>query len=196
MVHRDHAHCPVCNYPLRGLRGERFDCPECGQPIDLALMRRATALRWFEVPGTGQMQGPGCALVLLVTIPPTVYFLSGPWPAIALAGLGLFAWGLLTWHAISVFRAYGSLKVAVVAQVGTTVLILGLCMMVVAVVLLIAAASRGALPGLGVAIVLGAAGWGVTQLAGWIGRYVARQCLRSYVAAQARLATGPPGGGD
>jgi len=196
MPKHDHEHCPACNYPLRGLPGERFNCPECGQPIDLALMRRATALRWFEVPGTGQMQGPGCALVLLLAIPPLVYFLSGPWPAIALAVLGLIAWGLMTWHAVSVFRAHGSLRVAIVAQVGTSVLILGLCMMVCALVLLFAAARGGTDLGPGCAIVLGAVGWGLTQLAGWISRYVARECLRSYVAAQARRATGPPGGGD
>jgi len=51
--------CPQCEYDLRGLPGNRFNCPECGLAIDVAeLAMRQWIGPWWHAPGFQTILGP------------------------------------------------------------------------------------------------------------------------------------------
>jgi hypothetical protein len=96
------APCPVCGYNLRGLR--EAACPECGDPLELALSRRAPkhgAYTCAVMP-----LGMAAAFSILLTVAEGVYgredSLHGDWKDMGIYTVvaGVYGAGTLAlWHA-------------------------------------------------------------------------------------------------
>ena len=57
--------CPVCDYNLRGLRGEVVACPECGASSNVArLMQSRWQMPWRRAPGFNRLAWPLASLVV------------------------------------------------------------------------------------------------------------------------------------
>lgn len=158
-------------------------CPECGQAIDMPLLRGAKEdMRWFKVPRTQEVQGPGVALLGLMVLPTIAYYAIGVWPAAVLAGLCAIAWAVMTRHAVRMFKGHGGLWVSLVGQMSMAVAILGLLVILAGVLCLSFMFINPSLQILYLGTGLLLAGYVLCNL-GVLGyRIVARRCLRLYVA--------------
>jgi len=103
---RDDLICPGCHYSLRGLAGDRVDCPECGYACDMtALVAARWTAPWHKDPGLNHLAFPaGVAFAgtLCVFYPVLRWFFDGVTfggtkLAIAASLVFLF-WGFLLWR--------------------------------------------------------------------------------------------------
>lgn len=175
--------CAICQYSLRGLLEDVVTCPECGQTIDMHLLRQAKEdMRWFKVPRTEEVQGPGCALLGLMVLPIVAYYAIGVWPAAGLAGLCAVAWAVMTHHAVRMFKGHGGLWVSLVGQMSMAVAMLGLVVILASVICLAFMFINPSFQILYLGTGLLLVGYLLCNL-GVLGyRIVARRCLRLYIA--------------
>lgn len=64
--------CPQCEYNLRGLHGEVVNCPECGEPCNIAkLIERRWTKPWWKAPKFNTVLMPAVTLyvAMLLSIP-------------------------------------------------------------------------------------------------------------------------------
>lgn len=176
---RDALLCAFCNYPLRGLPGEKVICPECGETNDISEMMAAQAGgHWRHMPVYDHLVLPlfwiMCSSLLL-----WLYAMIAPAWQVGLGTLlSLLVWVWLLRKARKLFGVEVGLWLALIVHLVFAGYIIGGIGCVAAMVFLGVQLLSGAWRSAQMAFVALVVCLALIALAQMLDRYVVRECFR------------------